>query len=317
MGNFKVVVAPKYEQAVEFKEKEPVVATVEAEYGDKLVEGDKVTLAHHGSRSANPAPCNDPNAPVLDGGTILLSHVDLDSIGGVLALQGRKTDDPDFWAGAEYVDVNGPHKIHDLSQEVQDKLNAVYAWNDERENVRYMEPTDVTKTIDENFEMLSVVLDKNHPDHDKYIEAGREWEQKVTKDVERCLEDQTSKVRVFSTDGPFCSSAYYNPETKEMADAVVSYNEKFKSIIVSFEDGGNPDKSAREIVQSLWGDKAGGRDGIAGSPRGEEMTKEDLEKCVLAVQKAVGDPERMEKFHDKEAPSISDKPVKPEFMPGM
>ena len=313
----KVIVAPKYEQAVEIKEREPVVATVEAEYGDRLVEGSVATLAHHGTRSANPAPCNDPNAPVLsEGGTILLSHVDLDAIGGVLALQGRKFDDPEFWAGAEHVDVNGPHRIHDLSQDVQDKLNAIYAWGEKQSRERIMEPTDVTKTVDDYHNVLTIVLDKQNPEHDQYIEAGREWEKNITQSVEKCLVDQSSKVRVFSTDGPFCNSSYYNPKTKEMAEAIISYNEKFKSIIVSFADGGNPDKSAREIVQSLWGDKAGGRDGIAGSPRGEAMTREDLEKCVLSVQKTIGDPERMAMIHEREEPA-REEPAREEVMPPM
>ena len=323
---FKVIVAPSYEQAVAIKEKEPLVATVEAEYGDKVVEGDKVTLAHHGERSSHPAPCNDPHAPVLgDGGTILLSHVDLDAIGGVLALQGRKPKDPEFWEGAEHVDVNGPHRIHDLSQDVQDKLNAVYAWNETHDRERITEPTDVTKTIDENYEMLSAVIDKNHPDHDMLIEAGREWERNITQSVEKCLVDQSSKVRVFSTNGPFCNSAYFNPKTKEMAEAVVSYNEKFKSITISFADGGSPEKSAKDIVQSIWGDKAGGRDGIAGSPRAQEMTRDDLARCVGAVQKAIGDHKKIPAFsaHDKELSLDVEHPEShhtcksvPEFMPG-
>ena len=40
-------------------------ATVEAEYGNNVVEGTKVTLAHHGPRSNNPAPCNTPDVPEL------------------------------------------------------------------------------------------------------------------------------------------------------------------------------------------------------------------------------------------------------------
>ena len=35
--------------------------TVEAEYGEILVEGKYGTLAHHGSRSNNPAPCTVKN----------------------------------------------------------------------------------------------------------------------------------------------------------------------------------------------------------------------------------------------------------------
>ena len=63
---------------------------------------------------------------------------------------------------------------------------------------------------------------------------------------------------------------------------MLSYNEKFHSITLSFADGGEQ-YSAKEIVQQLWGPGAGGRDGIAGSPRGQEMTQEDLAKAFEKV----------------------------------
>lgn len=82
-----VMLAPSRELAENVQD---VAATVEAEYGDYCVEGNEVTLAHHGSRSSNPAPCNTPNVPTLSGGTILVSHLDLDAIGGVLDLMGKR-----------------------------------------------------------------------------------------------------------------------------------------------------------------------------------------------------------------------------------
>lgn len=69
--------------------------TVEAEYGATVIEGRLYTAAHHqpaGSPYAGdhvveggrPSPCIDPNIPQVREGDILLSHLDLDSIGGVL-----------------------------------------------------------------------------------------------------------------------------------------------------------------------------------------------------------------------------------------
>lgn len=53
----KILLAPTYDIAKEYADHNRVDATVEAEYGDDVVEGEILTLAHHGSRSNNPAPC--------------------------------------------------------------------------------------------------------------------------------------------------------------------------------------------------------------------------------------------------------------------
>ena len=58
------------------------------------------------------------------------------------------------------------------------------------------------------------------------------------------------------------------------------------AVTVAFECGGNPSKSARAIVQGLWGPEAGGRDGIAGSPRGVVMGTKGLLDAVMKAEEA-------------------------------
>lgn len=282
----KILLAPTYELAKDYADHNRVDATVEAEYGEMVIEGETLTLAHHGSRSNNPAPCNDPRAVKLpDNATVLVSHLDLDTLGGLMALQGKKPDNPEFWKAAEYIDVNGPHHIHEFPQEIQDKLNAYYAFENEsradgrpdREHIQ-----DVTESVNKYIEGIDVVLDDKDYSHNAMIDAGRKWEQEVTKAVEDRLVSENENVRVFSTNGPFCNGSYYSPSQEKIIPAVVSYNEKFNSITLSFADGGK-ELSARDIVQSLWGPEAGGRDGIAGSPRGQEMTRGDLEEISEKV----------------------------------
>ena len=270
----KVLLAPTAELAKELINTTEIVATVEAEYGEVCIEGKEVTLAHHGTRSHNPAPCNWEVTP-LNNGNILVSHIDLDTVGGVLALMGLKPEDNDFWKGAEFIDVNGVHHIHELPTEVQDKLNAIYAWGSERENKRITEVTDVTKDILSWLEILNPVLGSN-PDAE-WIAKGKEWAEKVTSDVEAKLVSETETVRAFITDGVFCSASYYSPKFQKVCKATVTLNTKFNAITVAFADGGK-EASAREIVQSLWGEEAGGRDGIAGSPRSWDISAEELEK---------------------------------------
>ena len=284
LEKFTVTLVPREEQAAGLRPD----YTVEAEYGDSCVEGKILTLAHHGSRSHNPAPCNWEVEPG-DGGSILISHIDLDTVGGILAITGDKIDDPEFWKGAEHIDVYGPHHIHDLSPEVRDQLNAVEAWSESRENGRFENPADVKAIIMEYAGFLEKVLRRDHPEHLQVLENGREWERAATQEIEQRCVFENGMVRGFRTDGPFCAAAYYSPARREIIPCTVSFHEKFKSVTVAFADGGREKGgalSAKEIVQELWGPLAGGRDGIAGSPRGREMTPDDFYRCIdLCTQK--------------------------------
>lgn len=282
-----VLLAPSVEHARSLVSKGDVIATVEAEYGDVCIEGNQITLAHHGSRSSNPAPCNADVEP-LTCGKIVVSHLDLDTVGGVLALLGRKPEDKEFWKGAEFIDVKGPHHIHELEQKVQDQLNAVYAWSEKQEHGRTTEIVDVTDKVTDWLEVLEPVTDINHPQHNYWIEEGKQWAQNVSKEVESKLVFESDNVRAFITDGVFCSAAYYSPKKQNIAKATVALNTKFKSITIAFEDGGK-EFSARQIVQKLWGPEAGGHNGIAGSPRNWDITDEELKKNfeVAVVQTEV------------------------------
>lgn len=272
----RVILAPSYDIAKNIKAE----ATVEAEYGDECLEGTMVTLAHHGPRSNNPAPCNTLDVPELPPfATVVVSHIDLDTLGGIYALQGRKPEDYRFWEAAEMIDVKGAHHIHELDKDIQDKLNAYYAYNDGQPRQRYTEAIDVTKQIDDTYNVVNAIVDINDPEHDKLITAGKEWAQTREKEVEDQLVYENKDVRVFDTNGIFCAASYFSPNQNTICPATVTYNEKFKSITLAFEDGGKQ-LNAKEIVQELWGPEAGGREGIAGSPRNVEMTKNDLAKLV-------------------------------------
>ena len=272
----RVILAPSYDIAKNIKAE----ATVEAEYGDECLEGTMVTLAHHGPRSNNPAPCNTPDVPELPPfATVVVSHIDLDTLGGIYALQGRKPEDYRFWEAAEMIDVKGAHHIHELDKDIQDKLNAYYAYNDGQPRQRYTEAIDVTKQIDDTYNVVNAIVDINDPEHDKLITAGKEWAQTREKEVEDQLVYENKDVRVFDTNGIFCAASYFSPNQNTICPATVTYNEKFKSITLAFEDGGKQ-LNAKEIVQELWGPEAGGREGITGSPRNVEMTKNDLAKLV-------------------------------------
>lgn len=99
--------------------------TVEAEYGDHVVEGSILTLAHHGPRSENPCPCLgedfDLNTEEL---TVGISHFDLDTLGGIMRVVGKKDffaeeGEELFWTVAAQVDLRGPHRLNQIIQELE------------------------------------------------------------------------------------------------------------------------------------------------------------------------------------------------------
>ena len=122
----------------------PPAVTIEAEYGQYVAEGTMYTAAHHQptgpySDSTN-SPCTDINIPVIESGTVLLSHIDLDSIGGSLRTQlGAKDlfkeNNQDFWNFAGFIDINGAHQMDmylDIpeKQKLIDQITAFWAWQE-------------------------------------------------------------------------------------------------------------------------------------------------------------------------------------------
>ena len=106
---------------------------------------------------------------------------------------------------------------------------------------------------------------------------------------------ETDNVRVFITDGPFTAGSHYSPEKGRVIPATVTLNTKTDRITVAFADGGSTDKNAKEIVQNLWGSRACGSCGIAGSPYGKRMSAKDLISAAVKTEEAVMPPISMDR----------------------
>ncbi len=272
-----VILAPTVQLALEVTN---IVASVEAEYGDTVIEGSVITLAHHtGEWKKCPAPCNNPAARgALKGhdGIILVSHIDLDTVGGIMALIGVQPEDPEFWAGAEFVDLNGPHNVYKLSGRVQSLLRAYWAWSQSRPRVRYTEITDVADVVITHLDFLLMLLDGG-AEAEAAIEAGRVWADENQAKTDALCVHETSLARAFITRGVFCNASYYSKKLECAALACVAYDEEKGSVTLSFADVNSlQGMSAKTLVQEVWGPDAGGHDGIAGSPRGVAVTKEEF-----------------------------------------
>jgi hypothetical protein len=261
-------------------------ATVEAEYGSVCVEGSKVTLAHHGERSSNPAPCNTEVEELNDGDTILVSHIDLDALGGIMKLIGEDVDDRAFWEAAEYIDVNGPQHLSKFSKDIQDRILAFDFYNEQNFIGRSNDLIDITDKVKEYVQMAKKIIDEKHPEHETTLNKLLNDIKEREEYKESCEYSRDGNVRSFICEY-FCNDKYEDNKTGEIFDATVVLNPTNKSITIAFRDGGQNGKNACEIAQSLWGDKAGGREGIAGSPRDwGNMSEEDLKmEFYRAIQK--------------------------------
>lgn len=272
-------------------------ATVEAEYGDTLVKGSVITLAHHGDRAGNPCPCIVANFVDAKVGAIGISHFDLDTLGGIMAIQGIKPDvsqKPEcdlFWKLAAFVDMEGPHlaeeKVKELGSErlANNLLEWLHAWYAHSEENRIYAPrdgsvADVTDLIEKAQKAIVAVFQ----DKEVLLNKGYAWNERQKK----INEDSFVEIRgrVIARISTNFVNAMYRTNDGFIGDAVVAFNPKTKAVTVSFAKS-IENKSCKDIVQDLWGTEAGGRDTIAGSPRGRQMSLDEFCAAYKYTQQAL------------------------------
>lgn len=280
--------------------------TVEAEYGTIVVEGAVYTAAHHqpaGSKYAGdhvvpggrPSPCVDKDIPVFDpeeGDWVVgISHMDLDTVGGVLRALPAAADifasaHDGFWGLAAFLDVNGAHKMA-LAGASQEDIQRIYGWMAYSKSIPRLPLnvlTDATELVLGSLPVLRALL----ADDAGLLQAGRDLRGKEQELNEQSFEYMTDgNVIVRTTPGERDSvNLLYAAPDGDLGVAIVAYNKHVGTITVSLESP-IPGVSCRDVVQSLWGDLAGGHPGIAGSPRGKVMTEEDVNNCVAAIEDAI------------------------------
>lgn len=277
----------------------PTSATVEAEYGDTVVEGSTITLAHHGARNRNPCPCLYQNVDMgLDA--IGLSHLDLDALGGVAALMGRKSPvkgDPQidqnlFWSIAAFVDINGPHQLPvwvrmmcaESRDSVQNVVDALYAWFAYSADHRIYHPRDGTVgDITDECNAAIEALHRIFQGDVALFAAGRAFAERQTDLSVMSFRGIIGDRVILRSSEQFVNYLYSGPRG-EAVNRCVAYNATTKSITISLalpEEGVN----ACRFVQAIWGSEAGGHAGIAGSPRNRAMTWQDAQLVALEFSK--------------------------------
>ena len=259
-------------------------ATVEAEYGEAVVDGSVKTLAHHGPRQGNLCPCLYPNSS-HEIEAVGLSHIDLDTLGGCATIIGCKPDADGFWKLAAFVDVTGPHKLSQSGATPEDicKLYAFWAWS--QKNRVFAERdgsvSNVTDKVIAGINVLTRILAND----EQLLAEGNQFKADEAALNARSFVERRGDVVVRKAD-VFVNHLYVCPDGY-VGKMVVALNTKTGGVTVSLSDP-TPGISCRKIVQGVWGEKAGGHDGIAGSPRDQQMTEVDLERAATAVALTVG-----------------------------
>lgn len=268
--------------------------TVEMEYGSHVVEGNQFTAAHHQSEGpykgvhlggTAPAPCNNDAIPNVGNGVIGISHVDLDTLGGVLRATGKTEffipKYKSFWQLAEFVDVNGPHRLAQACASKNDeaRIFAFWAWSQKnRAPISRDDITDVTSY----FETAAAALMSCLRLEEAYLQAGYDFKDSSDKLNKESFVEHSDGI-VVRVAPSFVNHLYADPDGTP-ARCVVAYNTMTGACTISFADPPEG-RTAKEIVQSIWGDEAGGHASIAGSPRGMRMTLTDLYRLAAeAVQ---------------------------------
>lgn len=294
--------------------------TVEAEYGEEWVSGSLGGMAHHGPRSGCPAPCickNLPEGMRLDVQVIGVSHIDLDTLGGIRAVLGRKTlqeedemeteGQKEFWLAAGKVDVLGPHRLEEVmdhvrattaswemskgtpldqldnpvwraSNFVEERLWAFWAYSQEH---RVFAPRDgsVLDITKEVMEYMTFLDALLEGYSEEWIEKGEKMQEDSAKLEKSSFCEESSGV-ILRKGTQFVNHLYTH--RGQTSKAVVGYNEETKAITLSLE---SPIEgfSCAKILQEVYGPKAGGHAGIGGTPRGEEFSFDDAKGFFLRV----------------------------------
>lgn len=296
-----VLLAPTFELARLVK----ADVTIEAEYGAGVIQGRLYTVAHHqpagspfaGTHIGGPrnAPCADGSLDFMQADTVLLSHVDLDSLGGCLRMLPEYRDLFDsterylFWVLAEWVDVNGPHKLGTCPAGLTPHKPALYAfWAWHKANpCRY--ERDAITVVTHHIHAAGVALRRILAGDEEMLAAGTDLQAKEAGLNVRTYHGTVGGspgVVVRYTHTEFVNHLYTTPRG-DVCTGVAAFDEDKGEITLSVAET-TPGVSCRDILQRLFGDKAGGHDNIAGSPRGQRLSPADFTNALNAFLNALG-----------------------------
>ena len=277
------------------------VVAVEAEYGDKDVTDEcpqyvDESLAHHGPRHENPAPCErwDLYGTYKESAIFVLSHVDADALLGVAICQGSIPDTEENRKLSElaaWVDKNGPHRgpEHPLWSEQHLRLLTlnwqISVFNKKIKSRELNFTAEFKKLLGEGLRLM---------DDPQTQQEALESYQRQQENVYDALEKHVTikdKLHVFNSASSMTRNYYVEArDFVSHADVIVQYNQTFKSITLAVYDEETAERyfGPGGVITPLvefFGEGAGGRKAIGGSPRGVEYKYSDMLNFVRHIRK--------------------------------
>lgn len=265
------------------------VASIEAEFGDEIVEGSKITLTHYSFGKNNRAPCV-ADVEEISFGNVVLNHFDLNILGACMKLLGYKSKlfrELFFWKSVEYIDINGPHRLFEflnddsISDFVEDCLNAFWAWNSENNIIVNDELTDGTDFINSAIDVMNSIFAFD----EKLIERGREWvdEQNSLNEDSFISHCKVGNYRIISRESDKFVNHLYSTLDGVVGNIIIAYNTGSNRIIISRENN-NIKFNCYEFAKKLWEDKIEGSEDIANSLSG--MSSQDFYNALNILEKS-------------------------------
>ena len=282
----KILMAPSLEKALAIKERlNDPLATVECEYGNTVVEG-AVTLAHH-VEGWNTAPSLQSSNVLLESRVkrleddyIMISHIDLDTVCGIMAITEDYDIAEDIKKGINHVDCNGQHHLFDeeVSEDARKYILAYIGYT--LSNRAPFGEEDVTEYVIKLIQNFNT--EANYETGKSFVEGRRaEAEASLSAAIGKvALIDQAADSKAFGL------NSEYILEGVEY-DYVIVFNRKFGSITVSSRLGNAGDKNMSDIMKAVFGEMAGGHRGIAGTPRGSVYTLADASNLLDVMVRIV------------------------------
>jgi hypothetical protein len=240
-----------------------------------------ISLDHHGDREGEPAPCVNTEVHA-DLDAIAVSHIDLDTLGGLWSLMGIRPGTDSFWELAAFCDVNGAHRIDDADASSEDIAHLWAWWCYEDGHPVYAERDGSVRDVAETVEDLYHILQAIFADDQKYVAAGQKYFcAQETLNAQSFVGVYSNVVIRVAPEDSY--HLYAMPEGYRVdgeprsrpAKACVAYDTRTGAINIALADA-IPGVSCVQILTELFGPESGGRDTVAGGPRGVPRTLDDI-----------------------------------------
>ena len=260
------------------------IVAIEAEWGSKEIKG-CITLNHHGVNQDNYAPSiiyKSQDYKIVENPIFIFSHLDLDSIIGAMWIKGDLDINNEthkiISKMVAKADVYGPHTITPSFEDDNFKKWITLGWLINRNNLVLKE--DITGLLKELITVIKNIIDCNNIDTNPLYIESFEWFTKLRNKAKDYIDFKTKYLTGFISSKFMLSN--YNL-TGMLKPFLIQYHTKNKRISVSAinEEVAKyvfGDRGLEGFMQQHFGEKAGGKISIAGTPKNEPVSLKKYNK---------------------------------------